>query len=81
MAQRRTRKRGSVAPQQPSAAGSQQRVEQLTHDAPRVATLELGGASGKDGHPGIGGPLSRLEEQPGLADPRLALDKQRRSFA
>ena len=52
-------------------------VEGVDEDPERQVALELGGAPREDGAAaGVGAP-AQLGQQPGLADPRLALDRER----
>ena len=57
----------------------QQRAEQLVHR--RVGQARLGRRPGGRQHAGAAGPLARVPEQGGLADPRLAAEQQAAALA
>jgi hypothetical protein len=56
-------------------------VERVDEHPEREVLLELGRAAAEDGAAAVVRPRGQLRQQPGLADPGLALDHQRRSPA
>jgi hypothetical protein len=53
----------------------EQGLEELAHHPEGELALELGPAGGQRAHPRRLGPAPGLAQQPGLADPRRALDE------
>ena len=71
--------RRGVAGRPRPAPGPHLGLEELPDHSPGVTVLELGRACRQHLHPGAGGLLAGLGQQPGLAHPRHALHQQRRS--
>ena len=55
--------------------------KQLSHDAEGELALELGAAGGQHERPAGGDVATHLGQQPGLADPRRAVDQQHAAVA
>ena len=59
----------------------QRELEELSHDAEGELALELGAAGGQHERPAGGDVATHLGQQPGLADPRRAVDQQHAAVA